>query len=79
MSKNEILAELPKLDDQDRRDIWLWLSEMEELTDEERENDALTPDQVALVEARIAEHERDPQSAIPLNEFVARMNRRIGS
>jgi len=38
----------------------------------------LTPEQVQELERRIAEHERDPGRAIPLEEFLARVRSRSG-
>ncbi|PYS70963.1 MAG: hypothetical protein DMF69_11915 [Acidobacteria bacterium] len=77
MSKAEILEELPKLTPQDRDEIRLKLAEIDGdhwLDDD----DPLTDDQKALIEARIEEHERNPETAIPWEEFKARLNRRLG-
>jgi len=38
----------------------------------------LTDEQKAEIERRIAEHERDPSRAIPLEEFLARLRSRSG-
>jgi putative addiction module component (TIGR02574 family) len=38
----------------------------------------LTDEQKAEIERRMAEHERDPGSAIPLEEFMARLRSRFG-
>lgn len=38
----------------------------------------LTDEQKAEIERRMAEHERDPSSAIPLEEFMARLRSRFG-
>ena len=72
MSKNEILLELPKLDAQDRREIWLRLGEMDDLAEEECDDDALSPEEIALIDARIAALQSDPQGSIPLDEYKAR-------
>jgi putative addiction module component (TIGR02574 family) len=77
MSKAEILQELPKLTKEERHEIRVkiaeldnggWLDEDDPLTDEEK----------ALIESRIAAHEKDPASAIPWEEFDARLKRRLG-
>ena len=38
----------------------------------------LTDEQKAEIERRMAEHERDPSSAIPLEEFLVRLRSRFG-
>ena len=38
----------------------------------------LTDEQKAEIERRMAEHERDPSSAIPLEQFMARLRTRFG-
>lgn len=38
----------------------------------------LTDEQKAEIERRMAEHERDPSSSIPLEEFMARLRSRFG-
>ena len=42
------------------------------------DDDPLTDEQKALLEARIETHERDPEAAIPWAEFDARLKRRLG-
>ena len=77
MSKADILEELPKLTPEERDEIRLKLAEL----DGDRwldEDDPLTDDEKALIEARIEAHERNPESAIPWDEFRARLNRRLG-
>jgi putative addiction module component (TIGR02574 family) len=77
MSKTEILEELPKLTPEDRDEIRLKLAEI----DGDRwfdGDDPLTDEQKALIESRIEEHERNPETAIPWDEFKARLNRRLG-
>jgi putative addiction module component (TIGR02574 family) len=77
MSKTEILNELSKLTREDRREIVRRVHELDgddwldegELSDEER----------ALLESRLADHERNPDSAIPWEEFEPRLSRRLGS
>lgn len=76
MSKNEIIAELPRLTREDRIEIRLKLAELD---DDEwlDDDDPLTPEDKALIELRIAAHEKDPGSAIPLDEFKSRIARRL--
>ena len=77
MSKTEILQELPRLTPEERDEIRLKLAEI----DGDRwldDDDPLTDDEKALIEARIAAHERNPNTAIPWEEFKERLNRRLG-
>ena len=77
MSKAEILAELPNLTAEDRAEIQAKLDELagDGWLDAD---DPLTDEQKALIEARIEAHEKNPQSAIPWEEFNARLKRRSG-
>jgi putative addiction module component (TIGR02574 family) len=77
MSKVEILAELPKLTAEEREEIYLKIVELDG-DDWLDADDPLTDEQKALVEARIEAHEKNPQSAIPWEEFNARLKRRSG-
>lgn len=69
MSKLEILEELPKLSAEDRFEIRLKIAELDDDPWLEDQEVVLTPEQIALLDERIAEHERDPASAIPWSEF----------
>jgi putative addiction module component (TIGR02574 family) len=42
------------------------------------EDDPLTDDEKQLIDARLAEHEANPQSAIPFEEFKARLKEKFG-
>ena len=77
MSKAEILQELPKLTKEERYEIRVKIAEMDNdgWLDED---DPLTDEEKALIESRIAAHEKDPASAIPWEEFDARLKRRLG-
>jgi len=77
MSKAEILAEIPKLTPQEREEIYLKLAELDgdKWLDAE---DPLTDADKALIESRIEAHEENPQTAIPWEEFDARLKRRLG-
>ena len=77
MSKAEILAEIPKLTPEEREEIYLKIVELD--SDEWLDtDDPLTDEQKALIETRIEAHEKNPQSAIPWEEFNARLKRRLG-
>jgi putative addiction module component (TIGR02574 family) len=65
MSKTEILAEIEKLTPEERDEIRQKLEEFDE--------DSLSAEEGALIDARMAEHEANPQSAIPWQEFKARL------
>jgi len=77
MSKAEIVEELPKLTPTEREEIRLKLAELDG-TDWLDEDDPLTDAQKALIESRIAAHEKSPETAIPWQEFEARLKRRLG-
>jgi putative addiction module component (TIGR02574 family) len=77
MSKAEILEELPKLTHEERLEIRQKLAEMDNdggLDDD----DPLTDAEKALIDSRLAAHEADPGSALPWEEFEARLRRRLG-
>jgi putative addiction module component (TIGR02574 family) len=70
MSKMEILAELPKLELADRREIFDRICEMEErdlitgdATDEEK----------ALLDRELAEYRQNPEAGSGWNEVAARL------
>jgi putative addiction module component (TIGR02574 family) len=69
MNKATLLAEIMQLTPKDRRDL------VEELCAAVDEDEAfvLTPEQMAEIDRRIAEHERDPSSAIPWEEVRGRL------
>ena len=70
MSKAEILEQITKLTQVERDEIRQRLDELEE--------DALTPEEWALIDKRIAEHESDPESAIKWDEFKTRLDQKFG-
>jgi putative addiction module component (TIGR02574 family) len=76
MSKVEILEELPKLTTEERKEILLklaeldgdlWLDAEEPLTDAEK----------AILEARLAAYERDPDAGSSWTEVEARIRSRL--
>jgi putative addiction module component (TIGR02574 family) len=77
MSKAEILEELSTLTKEERFEIRVRIAEMDN-NGWLDEDDPLTDEEKALIEARIEAHEKDPASAIPWDEFDARLRRRLG-
>jgi len=77
MSKAEILAELPKLTAEDRAEIQAKLDELagDDWLDAD---DPLTDAETAVIQARVEAHEKNPEAAIPWEEFDARLKRRLG-
>lgn len=69
MSITEVLHELPALTVSERH---LLVRRALELDDS-----ALSPDDVALVEERLADHRRNPGSAVSLDEMKARLRGRL--
>ena len=69
MNKATLLAEIMQLTAKERRDL------VEDLLAavEEDEDCAMTPEQMAEIDRRIAEHERDPSSAVPWEEVKERL------
>jgi len=65
MSATEIISELPKLTEAERRDVFGKLLQLEDLPLSE-------PDE-ALVESRLAAHHANPGSSIPLEEMKRRL------
>ena len=76
MSKAEILAELPSLTPEERYEILVKLNELDGDLWLDKE-DPLTEQEKELIETRLEAHERNPESAIPWEEFRSRLNRRI--
>lgn len=70
MSKAEILEELLKLTPEERDEIRRIL--------DEADDDSLTVDELARMDARIAEQEAYPQSAIPWEEFKSDLAKKYG-
>ena len=76
MSKAEILEALPNLTAEERNEILLKITELDpDLWFDQ--DDPLTDEDKALIEARIAAHEQNPETAIPWEDFKARLTRRI--
>lgn len=76
MSKTEILAELPKLTPDERFEIRVKLAELD--GDRWLDDDApLTDEQKALLDARVADLEQNPNTSIPWEEAKKRIEARL--
>jgi putative addiction module component (TIGR02574 family) len=77
MSKADILAELPKLTREERNEIRLKLAAIdgEEWQDS---SEPLTPSEKAILDARLAAYERDPNAGSSWDEVEARIKQRFG-
>ncbi|HRZ35192.1 MAG TPA: hypothetical protein P5534_02390 [Candidatus Paceibacterota bacterium] len=75
MSKADILAELPKLTREERRELVMKVQELD--GDEWFDEGQLSAEEKAMLEARLAEHERNPGAAIPLSRFESRLDQRL--
>ncbi len=72
MSKMEILAELPRLDIADRREILDRICEMEE---RDVLNGTVTPEEKALLDRELEEYRRNPEAGSSWNEVQARIRK----
>jgi hypothetical protein len=70
MSKAEILEEIAKLTQVERDELRQKLDDLDEGT--------LTPEEWALVDNRIAEHDSNRESAIKWDEFKAWLDQKFG-
>ena len=71
MSKKEILAELPKLDLADRREIFDRICEIEE--QDLLKGGGATAEERALLDRELEEYRRNPEAGSPWNEVEARI------
>ncbi len=80
MSKAEILDELPKLKPEERHEVLEKIYEIERIAEDDwlDADDPLTDSDKALIESRIAAHEKNPEAAVPWEQFDARLKRRLG-
>lgn len=76
MSKAEIVAELPKLTRDEREEIRLKLAELDGL-DWLDEDDPLSDEEKALIDARIQAHDQSPESSIPWEDFDTGLRQRL--
>ena len=76
MSKTEILEELPKLTSEERHEIRLKLAELDD--DGWLDNDdPLTDAEKALLDARLAAYEKDPDAGSSWDEVESRIRARL--
>ena len=77
MSKTEILEELPKLTKMERQEIRLRLAEID--SDDWLDNEEpLTVQEKALLEARLASYAKDPDASSTWEEVETRIRARLG-
>lgn len=70
------MQELPKLSPEQRDLLRIRLAEL--AGDEWMDDGELSPDEKRLIEERLAEHERNPEAAIPLSVMEAKLKARYG-
>jgi len=75
MSKVEILEELPRLTREERKEVLLRLAQLD--GDLWLDDDPLTDAEKALLDARLAAYERDPDTGSSWAEVEARMRARL--
>lgn len=73
MSKADILAELPKLAFEERREIFERICEIEEMA---LINGAATPDEKNLLDRELEEFKRDPESGSSWEEVDKRVRKK---
>lgn len=76
MSFQEVLAVLPKLTPEQRDLLRVRLAEL--AGEEWMDADDLSPEDMALIEERIAEHQRNPEAAISWAVMEAKLKARYG-
>jgi putative addiction module component (TIGR02574 family) len=72
MSKVEILEELPRLSTEERKEILLKLTELDGVAWLDAD-DPLTAQEKAILDARLAAYERDPDAGSSWAELEARL------
>ena len=65
MSKAQIIDELPKLSPDERREI---LHRIHEIDHDGWLAEDLSPEEIALIEQRLADHQKNPAATVPWNE-----------
>jgi hypothetical protein len=77
MSKAEILAELPKLKAEERKQVFERLCELQE--EDLLHGVGPTPDEKRLLEAALADFQRDGDVGTPWRDVIARIRSSIAS
>jgi putative addiction module component (TIGR02574 family) len=72
MSKKEILAELPNLDIQDRREIFDRICEMEE---HDLLNGIVTPEEKLLLDRELEEYKKNPEAGSTWDEVESKVRK----
>lgn len=67
-----IAEQIPAVQRLSLHDKWLLANELWDEVEEHQQALPTSPEVVALVEQRLADHERDPMGALPLEEFKRR-------
>lgn len=76
MSKTEILEELPKLTKLERQEIRVRLTELD-ADDWQDRDDPLTPEEKALLDARLAAYAKDPDAGSSWEQVENRIRARL--
>jgi len=76
MSFNELMQELPKLSAEQRDLLRVRLAEL--ACEEWMDDGELSAEEKRLIEERLAEHERNPEAAIPWEVMEAKLKARYG-
>lgn len=78
MSKAEILQELPKLKPEERREVRAKLNELDGVADETWIDDGeLTEKEKKMLDARLAEYEKNPNEGSSWEEVEARLRAQL--
>ena len=75
MSKAQIIDDLPRLSSDERREI---LEKIHEIDHQGWLANDLSPEEIALIDQRLAAHQQNPAVAIPWTEAEARLVKRFG-
>lgn len=67
-----IAEQIPAVTELSLQDKWLLANELWDEVEEHQEELPSSPEIIAIVEQRFAEHERDPSTAMSLEEFKRR-------
>lgn len=69
-----IADQIPAVSQLSLKDKWLLANELWEEVEEHQQDLPTSPEVMALVEKRFAEYERDPSTALSLEEFKRRFH-----
>ena len=78
MSKAEIIAELPRLNPEERQEVLKEIFHLDHLAENEwRDNGELTDADKTLLDARLEEYEQDPDAGSSWEEVEARIRAKL--